>query len=168
MTPKSDVAAKAAFKRHLEERGFEDVRVVSAPADIVAKRDGAIFYFELKLTAKTGGYFGAATITEWEAALNNPSRFRFVVARQFDYAWHFREYSPEEFIQFSDIPPFKVYFRVPPDGAMAAVKRGNHRRAVKATLKNLRCLIQFRAELKRTHEQEINSEHTIPHSPPGG
>ena len=153
MNPKSDVAAKAAFKLHLEERGFEDVRIISAPADIAAKRDGVTHYFELKLTSKTGGYFGAATITEWEAALSDPARFRFVVARQVEGVWHFREYSPEEFIQFSDIPPFKIFFRIPAGGAVPIAKSGKRRRAVMATLENLRCLIQFRVELKRAHEK---------------
>ena len=67
MSPKSDVAAKAAFKRHLENRGFTEVRVGSSPADISAKRNGEDYLFELKLTTKTTSYFGAATITEWEA-----------------------------------------------------------------------------------------------------
>lgn len=153
MNPKSDVAAKEAFKLHLQGRGFEDVRIIRAPADIAAKRDGVTHYFELKLTSKTGSYFGAATITEWEAALNDPSRFRFVVARQINGVWNFREYSPEEFIQFSDIPPFKIFFRIPAGGTIPNAKCGKPRRAVVATLENLRSLIQFRADLKRTHEQ---------------
>jgi len=152
MNYKSDVAAKAAFKLELEKRGFENVRVVSAPADIAATRDGVLHYFEIKLTAKTGGYFGAATITEWEAALSDPPRFRFVIARRVGETWQFREYSPEEFIQFSDIPPFKVYFRVPADGQVSRAKNTTRRRAVSATLVNLRRLIQFRAELKRLHD----------------
>lgn len=153
MSPRSDVAAKAAFKLHLEERGFSDVRVASTPADIVAKLNGATHHFELKLTSKTGGYFGAATITEWEAALREPTRFRFVVARQVEGSWRFCEYSPDEFMQFSDIPPFKVYFRVPADGRVPTMKSGKRRRAVIATLENLRRLIQVRAELKHAHEQ---------------
>jgi len=154
VNPKSDVDAKAAFKRHLEERGFTDVRIMSAPADISAKLDGTVHLFELKLTAKAASYFGAATITEWEAALRDPQRFRFVVARRDADAWRFREYSPEEFIQFSDIPPFKVYFRIPPDGAVPQPQNGRRRRAVMATLENLQLMIQFRAQLKHVHESK--------------
>jgi hypothetical protein len=152
VNPKSDVGAKAAFKFELEERGYTDVRVVSSPADIAAKRDGEDYLFEIKVTTKTTSYFGAATITEWEAALRAPGRFRFVVARQVDGDWHFHEYSPEEFIQFSDIPPFKVYFRVPLGGALPQQQTKKRRRAVMATLDNLRQMIQFRAQLKHTHD----------------
>jgi len=152
MNSKSDVDAKTAFKATLEKRGFEKVRVVSSPADISAYKNGQEHLFELKVTTKSTSYFGAATITEWEAALNAPERFRFVVARQVDGAWHFHEYSPEEFIQFSDIPPFKVYFRVPLGGDLPAPQNQRRRRAVMATIENLRQMLRFRAELKEAHQ----------------
>ncbi len=153
MNPKSDVDAKTAFKNELERRGFENVRIIGSPADIRAERNGREHFFEIKVTMKSRSYFGAATITEWEAALAAPERFRFVVARQINASWHFHEYSPDEFIQFSDIPPFKVYFRVPLGGDLPKPQNQKRRRAVMATMENLRQMIRFRAQLKQAHEK---------------
>jgi len=151
MNPKSDVSAKAAYKQVLEARGFGDVRVIAAPADITGVLNGEDYFFELKVTAKSGMYFGAATITEWEAALRCPDRFRFVVARNLNGEWIFREFTPYEFIQYSDIPPFKVYFRVPANAR--APSNAKRRKAIAATVDNLRHLIEFRARLRAIHEQ---------------
>ena len=67
---KSDVDAKAAFVEELVRRGFDGVRVTGDPADITAFRAGLIHYFEIKYTAQPTQYFGAATLTEWEACAN--------------------------------------------------------------------------------------------------
>jgi hypothetical protein len=152
VNPKSDVGAKIAFKHELERRGYTEVRVIGTPADIRARRDGQEYLFEIKATSKSSSYFGAATITEWEAALRAPDYFRFVIARQNGELWQFREYTPEEFIQYSDIPPFKVYFRIPliDTPKRDTVKR---RKAVSATLENLRHMIEFRAKLKDEHDK---------------
>ncbi len=113
-TGKTDIEAKAAFVEALRRRGsYESVEITSKPADITAQRAGLIEYFEIKYTGKTDTYFGAATLTEWEAALANPDRFKFVVAWEQEGGFCFQEYTPEEFMHFSYIPPFKVYFNVP-------------------------------------------------------
>jgi hypothetical protein len=57
--------------------------------------------------------FGAATLTEWAAAAHDPQHFRFVVACQRNEKWRFDEYTPEQFMAFSSVPPFKIYFSVP-------------------------------------------------------
>lgn len=147
---KSDVGAKSAFKRELESRGYLNVRVIASPADIRAELNGQEYFFEIKATAKTASYFGAATITEWEAALRSPETFRFVVAQNRGNGWTFYEYTPEQFIQYSDIPPFKVYFRVPLTGNGAPSTK--KRKAVVATLENLQHMIEFRARLKSVHD----------------
>lgn len=110
--PKSDVDAKAAYVAHLLGQGFDEAEVTKAPADITGKKNGKTYYFEIKFTRQEEAYFGAATLTEWEAALENENRFIFVVAFQRNDAWEFHEYTPEEFMGFSTIPPFKIFFNV--------------------------------------------------------
>jgi hypothetical protein len=109
---KSDVKAKEAFRDELRRRGFETAKITAAPADITATKGGETYYFEVKFTKANGKYFGAATLTEWEAALQYEERFRFVVAFLRDEEWVFHEYAPAEFMQMSYIPPFKIYFNV--------------------------------------------------------
>jgi Domain of unknown function (DUF3883) len=109
---RSDVDAKAAFVDELRRRGYE-ARVTATPADITAVKGGDTYYFEVKKTSRSEAYFGAATLTEWAAAMRFEPRFAFVVAFRRDSRWEFHEYTPAEFIEFSSIPPFKVYFQVP-------------------------------------------------------
>jgi hypothetical protein len=76
--PKSDVPAKLAFVEHLlKDRSFDEARVTRHPADVTAIKCKQIFYFEIKYTAQVTTYFGAATLTEWEAALAYESNFWF-------------------------------------------------------------------------------------------
>jgi len=111
---KSDVPAKLAFIDYLrEKRGFDSAEITRSPADVTAVKDGQKFYFEIKYTGKTTAYFGAATLTEWEAALSNESQYRFVIARKDGPSWLFDEYEPKDFMQYSYIPPFKVFFNIP-------------------------------------------------------
>jgi hypothetical protein len=110
--PKSDVDAKAAYVAHLLGNGFETAKVTGSPADITAIKGGETHFFEIKFTRQQKKYFGAATLTEWEAALNNKDRFKFVIAFQREGNWEFHEYSPDQFMTFSYIPPFKVFFNV--------------------------------------------------------
>lgn len=125
---KSDVPAKQAFVKHLlTQRNFDEARVTRRPADITAMKNQEVFYFEIKYTAQTATYFGAATLTEWEAALENESNFWFVTATLNGGVWAFREYSPSEFMAFSYIPPFKVFFSVPV-GIDLSSKKGIARR----------------------------------------
>ena len=110
---KSDVKAKTEFVNSLRERGF-DATVVSSPADIKATRDGETWYFEIKMTRRADVYFGAATLTEWRQALVDPEHFRFVVARTDDAeeVFEFIEFTPEEFMEYSTVPPFKIFFSI--------------------------------------------------------
>lgn len=110
---KSDVKAKQAYVELLKAKGFK-AEVTGAPADITAKRNGEDWYFEIKMTKREEVYFGAATLTEWRQALADPSHFRFVVAitNEEETEFRFVEYTPEEFMKFSTIPPFKVYFNI--------------------------------------------------------
>lgn len=114
LNSKSDVPAKKAFIEHLlKEGGFDEARITRQPADVTATRNGQVFYFEIKYTAQLTTYFGAATLTEWEAALAHETNFWFVIATSNNGEWTFREYTPSEFMSFSYIPPFKVFFSIP-------------------------------------------------------
>ena len=109
---KSDVSAKEAFVKLLEQRDYKDIKIISSPADIVAVKDSKKYYFEIKYTAQKKNYFGAATLTEWTAAMDNTDCFWFVVAQKNGEIWKFIEYTPKEFMKFNTIPPFKTYFNI--------------------------------------------------------
>lgn len=119
-----------------------DARIVSSPADIIALKNGHRWFFEVKYTDARDTCFGAATLTEWAVAAEDPEHFRFVVAYQRDGSWRFDQYAPEEFMAFSSVPPFKVYFSVPLDGRSA---RGRAKRSQKIHL--------TKARLRRMSEQ---------------
>jgi hypothetical protein len=110
---KSDVAAKLAYVNKLNAEGYK-ARITGSPADVTAEKEGETWYFEIKMTHQEDRYFGAATQTEWAQAFKDPAHFRFVVAIADEADEHFRfiEYTPAEFMEFSTIPPFKVYFNI--------------------------------------------------------
>lgn len=111
---KSDVRAKQAYVARLKEMGFENPAVCSTPADICSEKDGKKWYFEIKMTKRRDTYFGAATLTEWIQAVSDPEHFRFVIAQTTDNeeTFSFTEYTPAEFMEFSSIPPFKIFFNI--------------------------------------------------------
>ena len=122
---KSDVKAKEAFVKKLKDSGFTDVRIVKAPSDIIAKKDGRQWYFEIKMTRQSEKYFGAATLTEWEQAFKTPDTYRFVVAveptnSEADY--EFIELTPAELMKYSSVPPSKVYFNL----SLNNLREGSH------------------------------------------
>ena len=113
MSNKSDIRAKKAFCKYLENQGFDTPDIVSAPADIKAVKDNETWYFEIKKTTKHK-YFGAATETEWKQAFADPDHYRFVVAltdeKEESFEWFV--YTPMELLQVSTIPPFKINFNI--------------------------------------------------------
>ena len=146
---KSDVKAKTEFVKLLQERGF-DAAVVSSPADIKATRAGETWYFEIKMTKRADVYFGAATLTEWRQALADPEHFRFVVAKtdEAESAFEFIEYTPAEFMEYSTVPPFKVYFNI--DFEKKSKKRGN-RKATKLTREIFEVMDRCFEEIKKSN-----------------
>lgn len=112
---KSDVKAKDAFIAYLNNAGYNNAKVISKPCDISAEKDGKKWYFEIKMTSKQDVYFGAATMTEWEQAFKTPEFFRFVIAitdESQECGFRFIKLTPEEMMEHSTIPPFKVYFNI--------------------------------------------------------
>ena len=149
MNLKSDIGAKGAFRRELLARGFE-ARITQSPADITATKDGRTWYFEIKMTRRTDTYFGAATLTEWAQALADPDHFRFVVAvckdddgTEFDFI----EYTPAEFMKFSTVPPFKIFFNVDLSGRERK-KSGKKSRAISLTKGALARMLECFGALK--------------------
>ncbi|MBP5307746.1 MAG: DUF3883 domain-containing protein [Clostridia bacterium] len=114
MNKKNDSIAKKAYVEELKKKGFSNIRITSAPADICAEKDGYTYYFEIKMTRQPKKYFGAATLTEWEQAIKDPEHYRFVVALQSedDLITRFIEFEPDEFMKYSSIPPFKIFFNL--------------------------------------------------------
>lgn len=149
---KSDVAAKAAFIKVLESKGYR-AEVKSAPADIVATRDGETWYYEIKKTSHHYKYFGTATLTEWKQALKTPDRFRFVVAiaNSDDTEFEFVEYTPQQFLEFSTIPPFKIFFNI--DFSNKNCQRKSGSRAIRLIPEALQMLDKCFEELKGTYLQ---------------
>ncbi len=145
---KSDVKAKNAFVSELMKRGFDDARIVAAPSDIIAIKDGETWYFEIKMTHRKDTCFGAATQTEWRQAFKDPDHFRFVLAMTSDDTeFTFKEFTPAEFMEFSTIPPFKVYFNIDLSGK----KRKRHnssRTCLKLTRKAFESLDRLYNDLK--------------------
>lgn len=143
---KSDVKAKTEFVKILRERGFE-AAVVSSPADIKATKDGQTWYFEIKMTKRADVYFGAATLTEWRQALADPEHFRFVVARTDDAEeeFEFIEFTPEEFMEFSTVPPFKIFFSVDLENTG---KKRSGTKAVRFTRENFEVMDRCYNEIK--------------------
>ena len=94
-------------------------------------------------------YFGAATQTEWAQALKAPEHFRFVVAIADEADEHFRfiEYTPAEFMGFSTIPPFKVYFNIDFTGKPKK-KSKREKKSVSLTEENFRRLNESYNALK--------------------
>lgn len=148
---RSDVAAKAAFCDWLLRNGYSESRVAASPADVIAVKDGQKWLFEVKFTRARVHCFGAATLTEWTAAAHDPEHFRFVIAYQRDSQWRFDIYTPEEFMTFSSVPPFKVYFNVPLDGRANRI-RSERSKKIHLTKERLRRLSEQFAELRALEE----------------
>jgi hypothetical protein len=148
---RSDVDAKAAFCEKLLCEGFASAKVVRAPSDIAASKDGVRWLFELKYTEKQDVCFGAATLTEWAAAAHDPDHFRFVIAYRQKDVWRFDRYTPEEFMAFSSVPPFKIYFSVPLNDR-AGRKRALRSRRIYLTKERLKLLTRHFEELRSLEE----------------
>ena len=146
MGTKSDVPAKQAFINKLLAEGFDTAEVKAKPSDIVATKNGETWYYEIKLTSRTDTYFGAATLTERDQAFKTPDRYRFVIAiRHEDGNFEFREFTPIEFMQYSTIPPFKVYFNICLDGTKEPRAK---RTAISLTENNFRQMNELFSKLK--------------------
>lgn len=137
MKDKSDKNAKEAFAAELLRRGFSDVKVTKAPADIIAYKASEKFYFEIKKTSAENEYFGAATLTEWRAAYANPNNYFFVIAQETTSGFNFIEYTPNEFEKFSSIPPFKIFFNIPLNGSSKVKTKRKNKSAIQFTKERL-------------------------------
>lgn len=145
---KSDILAKEEYVKRLQNQGFK-AKIVKAPADIKAEKDGQTWYFEIKKTTHTDKYFGAATMTEWKQALEDPNHYRFVIAIELgEDKWDFKEYTPAEFMEYSTIPPFKVYFNIDFSNNGKKLKKGKSN-AVKMSQDNFRKLTKAYEQLDR-------------------
>ena len=115
----SDTNAKEKFKSYLKGYGFDTDWKSShndypCPADVYAKKGDEEYLFEIKKTAKKN-YFGGATYTEWNAALEKyKGHYFFVIAysREESEDYDFYLISPDNLKPYSVVPPFKIYFNI--------------------------------------------------------
>jgi hypothetical protein len=161
---KSDVSAKSAFVAELRRRGIY-ARVTASPADITASVNGVTQYYEVKYTRRSDSYFGAATLTEWEAAIRFEDSYWFVVAFERDGSWVFHEYTPSEFMAFSSIPPFKIFFQIPV-GTSKASAPSRSGRSVRLTRDRLSSLASLFSDFKRIGNESGAPTHWGPTQSP--
>ena len=117
MTIESD--AKRVFRDYLlESTCFETVNESKEPADIIAYKNGVEYYYEIKSTSvdlEERPYFGSASFTEWRQAFKTPDNYYFVIA-QFKKSrrckFRFYIFTPNEFKEYSSIPPIVVFFNL--------------------------------------------------------
>jgi hypothetical protein len=115
---------------------------------LTLKEMNLIPFFEIKKTSHADKYFGAATMTEWKQALEDPAHYRFVIAIELEDTWVFKEYTPAEFMEYSTIPPFKVYFNIDFSNNGKKSKKGKSN-AVKMSLDNFNKLTKTYEQLDR-------------------
>ena len=148
MPKRTDVTAKQAFLEKLISEGYH-AEIKAQPSDIIAEKDGETWYFEIKMTEKTDSCFGAATLTEWEQAFKTPDRYRFVIAIKGENdTFAFREFTPAEFMQYSTIPPFKVYFNLNLQGATSR-KRRKYNGAVSFSEERFKNMLELYKKFKK-------------------
>ena len=144
---KSDVLAKHEYVKILQSEGYNNARITKTPSDVQASKGGIDFYFEIKYTTKKEKYFGAATLTEWSAAIQYPDTYFFIVALIKDEKWVFTKYSPSEFMAFSTIPPFKVYFNIP-DTTVKSMPLNEKTKSVRLTAEKVEKMVNFYGSLR--------------------
>ena len=117
----SDANAKKKFidilcKEDFELANWKEEGIYPADIYVRSKTNDEYYFFEIKMTSiKDGNYFGGATLTEWEAAAKYSKNYFFVIAfsREKGKDYDFYIISPKNFLKYSYIPPFKIYFNIP-------------------------------------------------------
>lgn len=104
--------AKTQYETKLEKEGYSIIKS-DRFADIVASKDNKRYYFEIKATTKTSGYFGASTLTEMACAVKHKDNYTFVIAQEREHnTFEFVEWTLMEILSVSSIPPFKINFNI--------------------------------------------------------
>ena len=116
--PRSDKPQKDAFAKFLKRmQGIDpdSVQQNTEGVDVVAIIDNRMKYFELKTSRKTdgdlkeGGYFGAASITEWECAIKHPDDFYFVyIIGQSQENYRYMIVRARNVFSYATVPPFSI------------------------------------------------------------
>ncbi len=120
--PKSDTKQKLAFAeflKHVKGVDVDTINTKSQCVDVEAKINGIYKFFELKTSGKQEsdlekqGYFGAATITEWKKAVENPQDFYFVyVIGNEKEGYKYMIVKAEDIFSYSMVPPFKININI--------------------------------------------------------
>jgi hypothetical protein len=79
--------------------------------------------------------------------LGEPRYFFFVIAIQQGGVWTFTRYTPTEFMGFSNIPPFKIFFNIP-DALKQSVPKEGPSKSLRLSQQNLKDMIALYDLLK--------------------
>lgn len=117
-----DVPFKKAFKEFLAHTmgiDKDDIKTTLNEADVVVFKDGKPYkYFELKTSRldddklKKKGYFGAASITEWKLAVDNPDDFYFVFMKGKDPDYEYMMVKAKDLYSYATVPPFAIDIKI--------------------------------------------------------
>ena len=149
---KTDRPGILSSMTYLENQGYENIKNIHHPTDLRAEKGGELYWFEVKYTESKENAFGAATLTEWKCALENPRNFFFLIANKPGGVenpktdWNHILIEPAEFLEISTIPPAKIYFTYSLLKKTSKPKRRSS--TIQATKENLRSLIGFFEQMR--------------------
>ena len=103
----------------LDETGLftEKKALGKGEADVIMEdKNGDPWFFEIKQCSwSNGSLFDAATITQWYTWQENKGRYYFVFIKGSQRKRQFAFVKPEDLMEYSSIPPFKIYFNLHKD-----------------------------------------------------
>lgn len=104
-----DWLIKKQYCKQLQTEGYDAPRIIKTPADIIATKNGEIWWFKILYTTVKDLFSRELTETEREQAYNDPEHFRFVVIQTDKLGTKIthKEYFLNEFISYYYIPQFK-------------------------------------------------------------
>jgi hypothetical protein len=122
----SDRLAKLKCGEWLEKVGFTDIKPArSQSCDLIAKKDGKIYFIEIKYSSKEeGSFFGTVMLTEMYKAICNKGNYLFLVCRGIGddlYDWFFKLFNVEDFIKCCTLttPIFLYHLDMKDSGVLA-------------------------------------------------
>lgn len=120
--PQSDVKQKQAFAefiKHVKGVDPDSVHQNVDDVDVVACIDGRKRYFEIKTSRKSEdelyekGYFGAASLSEWNRAMKNLDDFYFVyIIGDEKKGYKYLMVKAEDILSYATVPPFAIYMNI--------------------------------------------------------
>jgi len=126
-----------SYIKKLKDEGYENISNYNGL--IRATKDNNEYTFEIHTTDKKKKYFGGTTITSWTKSLED-EYYYYVIIWNNGTSYTLK---PSEFIEYCDIPPFKVTFNIYADGKSARSINSLH-----ATEENIKEMIKYYNDMK--------------------